>query len=751
MSPSDLVRASLKQRCADIADVVFEDFTTRMEEEYFQHFTLDEIASHLYLAVRLDSEHPCQVAIHPRPRGRFDIVIVAYDYFSEFATISGLLSAFGLDIRTGNIYTSGETAVRPSPPRLSSDQFPFRRRRPLGLSQKKIIIDHFDVHPLTPQTFTSIQQAAFIEQLTRMVILLDNNRIQDVRNHVNRLLVERLGRSSSAHSHTLAPITITFDNAASATDTVIDIRSADTPAFLYAFANALAMRGIYVQKASFANVGQQVHDRFFVRARHGEKIESPEDQEELRLTATLIKQFTHVLPSAPDPSKALRAFDQFLDHLLQDAQRGKALSFLRKKDMLSLLAKLLGASDFLWEDFLRTQYDNLLPMLSDYRKVPLLRSRASMAQELRRRLAAVRGDERRRRELNHFKDQEMFRIDMKHLLDTTTTLPTFSQALTDLAEVIVGQAVHDSLSLVMKAHGAPALATGKVCPFAVFGMGKFGGRELGYASDIELLFVFGGEGSTSGRRSLGNTEFYELVVQDLLQRIEAKQEGIFHVDIRLRPHGAKGLLANTLQEIRTYYSSTGLSAPFERQALIKLRGVAGDRALRRHVEQHRDIYVYGGAPWDLTVALDIRLQQIRELTDPSHINVKYSSGGLIDIEYAVQYLQILHGHRMTELRTPNTLEALRILGEMAIMAKADVVALQDAYLFLRVLIDGLRLVRGNAKDLVLPDDNTEEFVFLARRVGYSSEQWQQGARQLNKDLASHMATVKTFYNRQFRG
>src|SRR5574341_1610961 len=102
-------------------------------------------------------------------------------------------------------------------------------------------------------------------------------------------------------------------------------------------------------------------------------------------------------------------------------------------------------------------------------------------------------------------------------------------------------------------------------------MGKFGGRELGYASDIEVLFVYGGGGRTSGKQALDNSEYFERLAQAILRSIEAKQEGIFHLDVRLRPHGGKGLLANTLDELHHYYSPSGLAAPFERQALIKLR------------------------------------------------------------------------------------------------------------------------------------------------------------------------------------
>jgi glutamate-ammonia-ligase adenylyltransferase len=280
-------------------------------------------------------------------------------------------------------------------------------------------------------------------------------------------------------------------------------------------------------------------------------------------------------------------------------------------------------------------------------------------------------------------------------------------------------------------------------------MGKFGGRELGYASDIEVLFVYGGPGRTSGRRPLDHSEYYERLVQDILQRIEARQEGIFHLDVRLRPHGGKGLLANTLDELLRYYSPSGLAAPFERQALIKLRFVAGDATLGRRVEAHRDSYVYSTVPWDLSTALDLRQRQLKELVERGTINVKYSPGGIVDIEYAVQYLQLTHGHAHPALRTPNTLEALTALETQGLLDRRDAAMLREAYLFLRGLIDALRIVRGHAKDLVLPDAQADEFIFLARRLGYTTEKWRAGAARLTADIAGHMERARMFFTERF--
>ncbi|HKT33770.1 MAG TPA: hypothetical protein VJR03_02985 [Nitrospira sp.] len=747
----DLIQA-LTPLCPDVALDVLRDFVSRMDEEYFRRISFPTIAEHIRLAARLTPEHLCECSVTERREGHYELAVVAYDYFAEFATICGLLSAFGLNIAEGQIYTSSEAAASGPAPRPAYGEGPRRRLklRP-GLSRKKIV-DVFRVQPVGLASFAPADQARFAAELRSLIGLLDEGRFEEARHAVNRHLVEHLGKRRGSFSGLLHPVQITFDNSQSATDTIMDIRSDDTPAFLYAFANALAMRNVYISKASIDLEGGKLHDRFAVRNRYGQKLTDPAEQQQLRLTAVLIKQFTHALTWAPDPSKALEAFDQFLDLTVQESTgkaRQAALAFLSDKKTFPLLARLLGASDFLWEDFLRRQYDHLLPLLHRYRDSPLITPRPALRKALDRVVARAGNDAGRKDALNRFKDQELFRIDMKHIVEPDTSLADFSLALTQLAEVIVERSLKDCRAKLNKLYGGPRLANRKPCPFAVMGAGKFGGRELGYASDIEVLFVYGDAGRTNGKQRIENSEYFERLSQELLQWIEAKQEAIFHLDVRLRPHGGKGFLANPLDEIISYYSEHGLAAPFERQALIKLRHVAGDAALGKQVEGHRDRYVYSAAPWDLAAALDLRRQQLRQLVEPGTINAKLSHGGVVDIEYAIQYLQLMHGHRHPILRTPNAMQALSGLVEAGLVSRQDGENLRKAYLFMRMLIDGLRMVRGHAKDLVLPPMDSEELIFLARRVGYTTEDWQAGARHLKTDIEEHMEKVREFWERTF--
>jgi glutamate-ammonia-ligase adenylyltransferase len=140
---------------------------------------------------------------------------------------------------------------------------------------------------------------------------------------------------------------------------------------------------------------------------------------------------------------------------------------------------------------------------------------------------------------------------------------------------------------------------------------------------------------------------------------------------------------------------------------------------------------------------------MRELVKAGETNVKYSAGGIIDVEYAVQYLQLLHGKDHPELRVPNTLEALDALRRLQIVTQAEYDVWRPAYLFLRNLIDALRIVRGDASDLLLPGQTSEDFKSLARRLGYREHDRAQAAQRLAADIRERMKSVHAVFSQRF--
>ncbi len=232
--------------------------------------------------------------------------------------------------------------------------------------------------------------------------------------------------------------------------------------------------------------------------------------------------------------------------------------------------------------------------------------------------------------------------------------------------------------------------------------------------------MYEGQGESDGADPIPNATWFEEFVRGLRTAIRAPREGIFELDLRLRPYGDSGSLASSLEQCGSYYSAAGDAWQFERMALVRLRTVAGDAGIGRRLEAIRDGFVYSGAPLDVEELLRIRGRQATELTAPGTRNAKYSRGGLVDIEYYVQRLQILAGAADPSVRTTNTMAAIAALAAAGRISAAEAAGLSESYSFLRLLIGALRVVRGNARDLTVPPTGSREFAYLARRVDYEA-------------------------------
>jgi glutamate-ammonia-ligase adenylyltransferase len=395
---------------------------------------------------------------------------------------------------------------------------------------------------------------------------------------------------------------------------------------------------------------------------------------------------------------------------------------------------------------LRMQYANLFPVVQDVDTLETAKSKEQLQKELEAVLQDLpeSGDlrslelsGRRRQALNAFKDREMFRIDMRHILGHTQEFWEFSEELTDLAEVVVNAAYHLCHEDLRSVYGTPLLESGDLSDMAVCALGKYGGRELGFASDIELMFVYAGNGQTTGPQSIPTSEFYERLVQTFLSAIYAKREGIFEIDLQLRPYGKAGSMAVSVESFRRYFAPDGPAWAYERQALVKLRPIAGNRELGQEIAELRDAYVYTGEPFDATAMRAMRERQVRHLVTGGTFNAKFSPGGLVDVEYLVQGLQITHGHADPSLRLTNIRQAMAALAEAGVLAEEDYAQLRKAHTFLRWLIDGLRMVRGNAKDLTVPPYDGEAFAFLARRLRYGND-----TQKLRDELTQYTSSVQ---------
>lgn len=707
----DPIEAQLRQHLA------------RMSPSYAEAFTGQEIRRHADLAARLSDSNPVEVRAEAIGEALWRVTIVAYDYLGELSAICGLLFADGFNIVDGQVFTyeaptGDQTGRRKIVDVFTVDSTQAEARAGQGVLGKELWL-------------------SYAGNLAALLRLLQGRQQREAQGALVKRVVAAMRGSTPPASLTLQPITITLDNASSDRYTVLRIDAPDTPGFLYEFTNALALNGIYIAQVLVNSIGHRVHDVLYVSDAQGRKITDPTRQRELRAATVLVKHFTHLLPHSPNPEAALLHFNEYLGELFRRPSWADELASLERPEVLTALARLLGVSEFLWDDFLRMQYANLFPVVENVAALAEPHNKTSLTAELAAALAAAADGPARRAALNAFKDREMFRIDMRHIMGHVADFGQFSAELTDLVETVITAATDLSLTELRAQYGAPQANDGTAIPLAVCVLGKCGGYELGYASDIEVMFIYGGPGQTTGPRVVSAAEFFDHLVTEFKAAIWARREGIFEIDLDLRPYGAAGSLAVSFDSFRRYFAPGGPAWPYERQALIKLRAIAGAPAFGRQIEALRDEFVYSPAAFDVAAMRAMRERQLRHLVTPGAINAKFSPGALVDVEYTVQGLQMMYGHTRPSVRLTNTQAAIRALAEAGVLSVENATRLSEALLFLRQLINALRVVRGNSKDLTVPPEESEEFAFLARRLGYGN-----AAGRLRADLTHHLEWVR---------
>jgi glutamate-ammonia-ligase adenylyltransferase len=723
---------------------------SRMDNSYKLTFSDGEIKKHTDLAAELGPEKSVSMNIEERENGCYRVTIVAYDYPGELSVLCGLLFVHGFNIIDGYAFTY-EPANE-----LGNTPIPAIRRRQNGTvslagnpsssdETRQKIVDVFTVQPVNRQPVDQNTWDAYLRDLTHMMGLFQSGQRREARG----LLAKRVGAAFQAipgSMSPLMPIDVEIKNDPVQRYTILQIDAPDTFGFLYEFTNALAFTRTNINRMIVRSVGNRARDIFFVSDANGNRIVDDLKQRELRAAIVLIKHFTHLLPNSPNPEIALLHFREFLAHLFERPNWPDEIASIEQSDVLKALAHILGVSDFLWDDFLRMQYANLFPVVKDVGALSVAKPRIELNNELTQatetKIVGGIGYPDWQTALNAYKDRELFRIDMRHILGLTSEFWDFAAELTDLAEVVISSAVELCQADMGERFGYPVSDDGKPAMMSVAALGKCGGRELGFASDIELMFIYSGNGRTDGAESIETADYYERLVRSVVTTVHARQEGIFQIDLQLRPYGKAGSMAVSLEAFKKYFAPDGPAWAYERQALVKLRPIAGDPDLGNTITGLRDEFAYKGGPFDVTAMRAMRERQIRHLVTGGTFNAKYSPGGLVDVEYLIQGLQINHGADNPALRVTNIRTAMSLLNEAGILSDVDYTGLRKSHTFLRWLIDSLRVVRGNAKDITVPPYGSEEFAFLARRLRYEND-----INRLRDDLLMYQTQVLEINNR----
>lgn len=450
-----------------------------------------------------------------------------------------------------------------------------------------------------------------------------------------------------------------------------------------------------------------------------------------------------VLSETADPDQTLIRLERYLD-CTDDAAAERARMAADEK-YTRLLATVLDQSHFLTDTLCR--WPEHMRWLRDEAPLDRARSAEEMAAEIRQWLAGnpslAPGVVLRR-----FRQREILRIAVRDIY-VHTSLPSLTEDLSNLADAAVEVAIEQSMPTLERRYGVLQAddGAGGVRPvtFTVLGMGKLGGRELNFSSDIDLVFLYSDEtestGGTSG--SITALDYYHKLGESIIRLVsELTAEGnVFRVDMRLRPYGRLSPLAISLDRALDYYSS--FAQAWERQALIKVRGIAGDKALADEFIARTRPLVFPRYFDDETLDSIRQIKQQMESQiaerNETDIEVKLGRGGIRDIEFTVQILQMLNGGRMPDLRTRNTLEAIHVLGMRAHLPALDAAALARNYMFMRQVEHRLQ-IEGSLQCHVLPT-NPVALEQIARRLGY------QSARSFMSDYREHAGQTRDILDR----
>lgn len=347
-----------------------------------------------------------------------------------------------------------------------------------------------------------------------------------------------------------------------------------------------------------------------------------------------------------------------------------------------------------------------------------------------------------------FRRKQILRILLRDVLGFGS-LAEITEELSNLADAILGVAVRRMRAGLESRFGEPRTHAGAPAGFAVIALGKLGGCELNYSSDIDLMFVYSENGETAGEQPLSNKEFFKKLANLLTDLLSSyTPDGLcYRVDLRLRPEGTLGEACISADGARSYYQTR--ARDWELQMLIKARAAAGDIATGRALLDAAEQRIYS-TTLDFTAVEQMsatrdRIDEKLAARRGAGCDVKLVRGGIRDIEFLVQCLQRLHGGRVAWLRHGGTLLALSRLHDKNLLSPTEYWRLASAYQFLRHLEHRLQFL-DDRQTHSLPGESAE-LDLLARRMPVSHMAAETTGEGLLKQLQTHLDQVVEIYER----
>jgi glutamate-ammonia-ligase adenylyltransferase len=456
--------------------------------------------------------------------------------------------------------------------------------------------------------------------------------------------------------------------------------------------------------------------------------------------AGLLAQLPALLPACPDPGMALTNLERFIAATQNAAETLRTLG--ERPRTTEVLVQLLSTSQYFSELLIRD------PAALDWLRAGAeRRDREGLIEAVWARVQDADDDDAVRIAIRRFRHLEMLRIGYN---DIVRGLPLELTALdlSHLADACVEVAYRIAHIHTVERFGEPRTQDGSPAGFVVLGLGKLGGAELNYSSDIDLVFVYDDEGQTTGERPVSNAEFFSRMGAELVRILSdhATLGVAYRVDMRLRPEGEQGPLARSLKSTLGYYETSGRT--WERQALIKCRAVAGDLELGKRFIAAIAPFVYrrylSGAEIAEIKAMKRRIEARTRSQGADEVEVKTGRGGIRDVEFVVQFLQLLHGGTYPSVREANTLLGISQLEQAGCLMADERSVMEDTYRFLRTVEHRLQTMFDRQTHEMPRDAEAQRT--LAIRMGYPPRNpWEDRIGPTARFLADYRA--KTENNR----
>ncbi len=449
-------------------------------------------------------------------------------------------------------------------------------------------------------------------------------------------------------------------------------------------------------------------------------------------------------------SAAPARFKNFLNSASDIGARSQLDKF--PADSARVLAALISGSQYLGE-FMLANPDLLSVFDSEQLQRP--RRAESLRRDVEKLLKPKHAEALA--EIRRFKQREMLRIAARDL-GRLSNVVEITQELSDVADVCLGAVLQIVSKQFVEKYGRPfhqdAQGRWQSTAFCILGLGKLGGQELNYSSDVDLMYVYEDEGEvfketptgkTPPRSVMSNHQYFCKLAETLSDEVSrATEDGfLYRVDLRLRPEGDSGPIARSLESCENYSAQWGQN--WERLMLIKTRPVAGDGSLASEFLEMIQPFRFPGSisPEILQEIAATKTRLENEVVRAGELerNVKLGRGGIREIEFTVQALQVLHAGRTPFLQIPQTLPCLEKLAQYDLLAPEDASQLRVAYGFLRDVEHRLQM-ENNLQTHTLPEDRPS-LLRLARLMNFATLEKFQSALRL------HIGNVRRVYESLF--